>query len=87
MTQQQNQQQPQTAPEAHYFDDYDYEEDFDCYLDYDDFRAGGCGGGGGGGGSSKKATKRQKQRGGGGSGTIYSAKHIRAKESLRLNRK
>ena len=66
--------------------DYQYEDERDYYdddfLDYDDFQA--MGGGGGGAGSraaGKKTTKRQNQRGGGGSGTIYSAKHIRAKEA------
>lgn len=48
----------------------------DDYDDYDDFAAGGNGGGGG------KVNKRSNERGGGGSGTIYSAKHIRAKEAL-----
>ena len=54
------------------------------YDEYDDFAAcfGGGGGGGGGGIGRQKTAKRQKQRGGGGSGTIYSSKHIRAKESL-----
>ena len=56
----------------------------DDYDDYDDFEAGGKSGGGGGANnnSKQKMEKRQQERGGGGgSGTIYSAKHIRAKEA------
>jgi len=55
------------------------------YDDYDDFAASS--GGGGGGGSSNKTEKRQQNRGGGGSGTIYSAKHVRQKETLNSNTK
>ncbi|GAX23855.1 hypothetical protein FisN_20Hu060 [Fistulifera solaris] len=45
----------------------------DEYDDYDDFAAT----------SGSKIDKRQQDRGGsGGSGTIYSSKHVRAKESL-----
>jgi hypothetical protein len=57
----------------------------DEYDDLDDFgaqgmRSGGAGASGGAG--TKKTDKRQEKRGGsGGSGTIYSTKHIRAKES------
>lgn len=59
-----------------------YEGD-DEYEDYDDFGlGGGKAGGGGGGGKSQKMARRQDNRGGGGAGTIYSAKHIRAKEAL-----
>ena len=86
MTQQKQQQKGQTR--VHY--DYDSEEEWygdDDYAGYDDFQAGSRGGGGSG-CASKKSTKRQTQRGGGGgSGTIYSSKHIRAKEGLRLSRK
>uniref|UniRef100_A0A7R9ZP05 Uncharacterized protein n=1 Tax=Craspedostauros australis TaxID=1486917 RepID=A0A7R9ZP05_9STRA len=53
----------------------------DEYDDYDDF---GLSGGGGGGGGNAKIKRRQDNRGGsGGSGTIYSAKHVRAKEAQR----
>ena len=67
----------------------------DDYLDYDDFElngskapsssgGGGLGKGGFNRGGSKKLQKRQDQRGGsGGSRTVYSAKHVRAKENLR----
>jgi hypothetical protein len=45
----------------------------DEYDDYDDFAAT----------SGSKVDKRQQDRGGGGgSGSIYSSKHVRAKESL-----
>ena len=64
--------------------------DGDTYDDYDDFGLNhkGGGGGGGGGGTSQKMAKRQEDRGGsGGSGTIYSAKHVRAKENLQKSGK
>ena len=54
-------------------------EQEDEYGDYDDFNIG-SGGGGGGGGSSKQS-RRQENRGGGG-GSVYSSKHIRAKEAV-----
>ena len=64
------------------YGDYDY-DDFDDCDDFDDF---GLVSRRGGGGASKtagqKMKKRQKQRGGGGRGTIYSTKHIRAREAL-----
>jgi hypothetical protein len=63
---------------------YDYVEDYEDfeYIDYDDFQA--CDACGGGGGVTKKKTKkRQQERGGGGSGSIYSAKHVRAKVTQR----
>ena len=47
----------------------DYYEEYD---DYDDFNANGGGGGGG-------AKQKGKSSGG---GTIYSSKHVRAKEAL-----
>jgi hypothetical protein len=51
----------------------------DEYDDLDDFGAQGMRGAGAG---TKKTDKRQEKRGGsGGSGTIYSTKHIRAKDS------
>lgn len=56
------------------------DDDFDDYDDYDDFRAENyrCGGTKGG----QKINRRHQNRGGsGGSGTIYSTKHIRVKES------
>ena len=60
----------------------------DEYDDVDDFQlgkgssSGGGGGGGGGGGTSSKMSKRQANRGGSGnSGNIYSAKHVRLKET------
>jgi hypothetical protein len=57
----------------------------DEYDDYGDFgvnQAKSGGGGGGGGGTTQKIDKRQEHRGGsGGSGSIYSAKHVRAKET------
>ncbi|CAB9529742.1 expressed unknown protein [Seminavis robusta] len=67
--------------EEEYWFDGDY--DYDDYAEYDDFQA--CQRGGGGGSKvSQKNAKRQTQRGGGGgAGTIYSSKHIRAKENLR----
>jgi hypothetical protein len=51
----------------------------DEYDEYDDFGAQGSAGGGA---VKQKTAKRQEQRGGsGGSGTIYSTKHVRAKEA------
>jgi hypothetical protein len=51
----------------------------DEYDDFDDFGAQGSAGGGAG---KQKMDKRKEQRGGsGGSGTIYSTKHVRAKEA------
>ena len=62
-------------------------DDGDDYDDYDDFSPVDCrvgSGRGGGAGQSGKQKRREDNRGGsGGSGTIYSAKHIRTKESLR----
>lgn len=54
------------------------------YDDYDDFdlKGGGGGGGGGCGGGGSRVQKRKENRGGGaGSGSIYSAKHTRIRES------
>jgi hypothetical protein len=69
-------------------DFYDYEEDNDTNGPhagyYDDFELGrgGTSGGGGGGGSTGKMSRREQSRGGGaGRGTIYSSKHVRAKEA------
>jgi hypothetical protein len=61
----------------------------DDYEDYDDFGIGQSGGGGGGTRTkSQKIQFRQDTRGGGGgSDTIYSAKHVRAKEALQLKGK
>jgi len=57
---------------------------YDSYECYDDFGLGFSRGGGGGKNMSRKMSKRQKQRGGSGnSGSIYSNKHIRAKEAIR----
>ena len=51
----------------------------DEYDEYDDFPGQGSAGGGAG---KHKTDKRHEQRGGSiGSGTIYSAKHVRAKEA------
>lgn len=79
------------AEPANYDNDEDYYDDFgDTYYpdydDYDDFELnGGCRGVTT---STGKQIKRNQQRGngggGGGSGTIYSTKHIRAKETQRL---
>ena len=56
----------------------------DEYDDYDDFQAAGGSGGGAVGNNSSKMHKRSNNRGGGGgSGTIYSARHVRAKEAQR----
>ena len=77
------------------FDEEDFGDDDDYYHcwdydDYDDFGLAGKGGGGGSSSASKtsqKMKKRQNQRGGsGGRGTIYSNKHVRAKEALRTKR-
>lgn len=59
-----------------------YEEDE--YDKYDDFGMANSGGGGGGSGTkNQKINRRQDNRGGGAtSGTIYSTKHVRAKEAL-----
>lgn len=49
----------------------------DGYDDYDDFNVS----------SGNKIEKRQQDRGGGGSGNVYSAKHVRAKESQQRSNK
>jgi len=76
--------QQENQPQAQWDEDYDL--DYEDYDEYDDFQAGGGGGGGGRGLGRQKTTKRQQLRGGGGgSGTIYSAKHVRAKEAQRTS--
>ena len=65
---------------------YDQGDKFD---DYDDFGAGDCRvGGGRGGGKSGKQKRREENRGGSdfGDGNIYSAKHIRTRQSLHRNK-
>ena len=60
-----------------------YNNEDDKYADYDDFPVNqGASGGGGG----SKTDKRHAQRGGG-SNNIYSAKHVRAAEAQKANRK
>jgi hypothetical protein len=64
----------ESVDSAAYFEGDDYDE-------YDDF---GADTGGGGGGS--RQNKRREDRGdSGGSGTVYSAKHVRAKEAQQQN--
>lgn len=64
-----------------------YYEQGDKFDDYDDFAAGDCRVGGGRGvANSGKQKRREENRGGSGSGTIYSAKHIRSRQSLQRNK-
>jgi hypothetical protein len=61
-----------------------HEDDSEEYDYFDDFGLQGkCGGGSGGdaGGSTQRLSRRQQNRGGAGAGTIYSSKHVRAKEA------
>ena len=63
---------------------YDYNYEYDDYDGYDDFGLNSSCKSGGGGGAR---TERSEKRGGnGGSGTIYSAKHTRLRET-RVNGK
>jgi hypothetical protein len=65
------------SADSFYYEDND---DDGHYAEYDDFELGGSGGGGGG--STGKMSRREQSRGGGaGRGTIYSSKHVRAKEA------
>jgi hypothetical protein len=63
----------------HHFDDYDdYCNEYD---DYDDFQpTGGIGGSGAGGRDNKRRSVA------GSNSTIYSAKHVRAKEAMQQQR-
>jgi hypothetical protein len=67
-----------------------YDDDGDDYNDYDDFglQFSSSGGGGTSKAASLKMNKRVKQQGGSNtSGSIYSAKHVRAKEALRKTKR
>jgi len=64
-------------------------DEYDEYDEHDDFGlVKNNNAGGGGGNKSQKMARRQDNRGGGGGvGTIYSAKHVRAKEALQKSPK
>lgn len=81
----------QPQQQAPVWDEYDFEGDYDYFDEYDDYgdyslNQRGGGGGGGGGKANTKTEKRLANRGGG-RPSVYTSKHIRAQESLRIARK
>lgn len=75
---------PATAERTESVDSSTFFEKESGYDEYGDFGLDckSAGGGGGGGGTSQKMSRRHQQRGDAGNGTIYSTKHVRAKETL-----
>eukprot|EP00980_Cylindrotheca_fusiformis_P029461 scaffold23479_cov143-Cylindrotheca_fusiformis.AAC.11 len=78
------------APQHQRNDDAQYcADDYECFdeYDYDDFSLRHHTSATGGAGSSKTKRRHQPKQGKSGGGSIYSAKHIRAKESLKQRRR